>query len=51
MMMHEPNRFTGLRGRLARDVPLAKYTSWRAGGPADVLYVPADRDDLSLIHI
>jgi len=47
MMMHEPNRFTGLRGRLARDVPLAKYTSWRAGGPADVLYVPADRDDLA----
>ena len=47
MMMHEPTRFTGLRGRLARDVPLAKYTSWRAGGPADVLYVPADRDDLA----
>ena len=47
MMMHEPIRFVGLRGRLARDVPLAKYTSWRAGGPADVLYMPADRDDLA----
>jgi UDP-N-acetylmuramate dehydrogenase len=47
MMMHEPARFTGLRGRLARDVPLARYTSWRTGGPADVLYVPADRDDLA----
>jgi len=47
MMMHEPIRFAGLRGRLARDVPLAKYTSWRAGGPADVLYMPADRDDLA----
>jgi UDP-N-acetylmuramate dehydrogenase len=47
MMMHEPTRFVGLRGRLARDVPLAKYTSWRAGGPADVLYLPADRDDLA----
>jgi UDP-N-acetylmuramate dehydrogenase len=47
MMMHEPARFTGLRGRLGRDVPLARYTSWRTGGPADVLYVPADRDDLA----
>jgi UDP-N-acetylmuramate dehydrogenase len=47
MMMHEPTRFSGLRGRLSRGVPLAKYTSWRAGGPADVLYVPADRDDLA----
>jgi UDP-N-acetylenolpyruvoylglucosamine reductase len=48
MMMHEPIRFNGLRGRLARDVPLARYTSWRAGGPADVLYMPADRDDLAM---
>jgi UDP-N-acetylmuramate dehydrogenase len=47
MMMNEPTRFVGLRGRLARDVPLAKYTSWRAGGPADMLYLPADRDDLA----
>jgi UDP-N-acetylmuramate dehydrogenase len=47
MMMHEPARFTGLRGRLARNVPLARYTSWRTGGPADMLYLPADRDDLA----
>lgn len=47
MMMTEPTRFAGLRGRLAHDVPLAKYTSWRAGGPADTLYLPADRDDLA----
>jgi len=47
MIMHEPVRFTGLRGRLARHAPLAKHTSWRAGGPADTLYVPADRDDLA----
>ena len=45
--MHEPIRFTGLRGTLARHAPLAKHTSWRAGGPADTLYVPADRDDLA----
>jgi UDP-N-acetylmuramate dehydrogenase len=36
-----------LRGTLTRDAPLAKYTSWRAGGTADILYVPADRDDLA----
>ena len=32
MMMHEPLHFTGLRGTLTRNAPLAKYTSWRAGG-------------------
>lgn len=47
MMMHEPRHFTGLRGKLAHDAPLARYTSWRAGGPADTLYLPADRDDLA----
>ena len=35
-----------LQGRLERDVPLARYTSWRVGGPADRLYLPADRVDL-----
>jgi UDP-N-acetylmuramate dehydrogenase len=47
MMMHEPLRFAGLRGRLERDASVARYTSWRAGGCADVLYRPADRDDLA----
>jgi UDP-N-acetylmuramate dehydrogenase len=37
---------TGLRGELRRDEPLARYTSWRVGGPARCLYRPADRDDL-----
>jgi UDP-N-acetylenolpyruvoylglucosamine reductase len=40
--------YQGLRGRLTHDASLAKYTSWRAGGTADTLYVPADRDDLAL---
>jgi UDP-N-acetylmuramate dehydrogenase len=35
-----------LRGRLRRHVPLARYTSWRVGGPADFFYEPADLDDL-----
>lgn len=38
----------GLRGRLAHDAPLARYTSWRAGtGRCDILYLPAGRDDLA----
>ncbi len=47
MMMNEPLHFTGLRGTLARQAPLAKRTSWRAGGAADTLFLPADRDDLA----
>ena len=47
MMMTEPLRFTGLRGRLGRGEPLARHTSWRCGGKADLAYFPADRDDLA----
>jgi len=47
MNMSEPVHFTALRGILERDAPLARYTSWRAGGPADLLYRPAGRDDLA----
>jgi len=47
MMMGEPVHFSELRGTLSRNAPLAKHTSWRAGGAADTLYVPADRDDLA----
>jgi UDP-N-acetylmuramate dehydrogenase len=34
------------RGKLLRDEPMAKHTSWRLGGPADAYYVPADLADL-----
>jgi UDP-N-acetylmuramate dehydrogenase len=47
MMMNEPQKFTVLRGTLSRNVPLARFTTWRCGGPADRVYVPADRDDLA----
>ena len=47
MIMSEPQTFTVLRGTLSRNVSLARYTSWRCGGAADRLYVPADRDDLA----
>lgn len=35
-----------LRGRLLRNEPMARHTSWRVGGPADRYFEPADRDDL-----
>ncbi len=35
-----------MKGRLLSNEKLAKYTSWRAGGPADRLYIPFDRQDL-----
>src|SRR5436190_6663037 len=36
-----------LRGRLLKNEPLSRHTSWRVGGPADRLYLPADIDDLA----
>ncbi|MCP9453535.1 MAG: UDP-N-acetylmuramate dehydrogenase [Nitrospira sp.] len=36
----------GLKGRVQFDVPLRAYTSFRVGGPADVLVEPADVNDL-----
>src|SRR5262249_19763095 len=47
MMMTEPLAFAGLRGSLEHNAPLARYTSWRVGGPADLLHMPADRDDFA----
>ena len=47
MIMHEPRQFIGLRGELRRDEPMAKHTSWRCGGSADLAYVPKDRNDLA----
>lgn len=35
------------RGQLLKNEPLSQYTSWRTGGPADLLFIPADLDDLS----
>ena len=37
-----------LQGRVLFNEPLAQYTSWRVGGPADVLFKPANREDLAL---
>ncbi|BBA36576.1 UDP-N-acetylenolpyruvoylglucosamine reductase [Methylocaldum marinum] len=38
----------GLRGEMRYDEPLANYTSWRVGGPADRFYLPADAADMVL---
>tara|TARA_X000000950_G_scaffold289488_1_gene414111 strand:+ start:18851 stop:19792 length:942 start_codon:yes stop_codon:yes gene_type:complete len=35
-----------VRGKLIENAPLAPYTWFRVGGPADLLFLPADEDDL-----
>ena len=37
-----------LLGRLVHDAPMARYSSWRAGGHARVLFMPASAADLAL---
>ena len=41
-------RLPPVRGRLSADVPMAKVTWFRVGGPAEVVFRPADRDDLAV---
>ena len=36
----------GFRGEIREEEPLAPYTTWRIGGPAEVLATPAGRDDV-----
>src|SRR5690554_4433828 len=36
-----------VRGKLMRNEPLGPYTWFRVGGAADVLFIPADADDLA----
>ncbi len=40
-------REQNLRGEWREREPLARYTSWQVGGPAERLYRPADVDDLA----
>jgi UDP-N-acetylmuramate dehydrogenase len=44
--MNATSQKSRLRGKMLRDEPMAKHTSWRLGGPADRYYVPADLADL-----
>src|SRR6266404_4670676 len=44
---HLIDRLTKPRGRLTADAPLGPQTWFRAGGPAEVLFRPADVEDLA----
>ena len=37
-----------IKGQLLKNAPLAKYTSWRVGGPAEQLFLPEDKHDIQL---
>ncbi len=41
------DRFAEIRGRITPDASMAKITWFRVGGPAELLFQPADEDDLS----
>jgi UDP-N-acetylmuramate dehydrogenase len=41
------SRMPALRGRLIANQPLAEFTWFRVGGPAQVLFMPDDEQDLS----
>lgn len=45
--MQIAERMPDLRGRVLPDEPLANVTWFRVGGPADVVFTPADEADLS----
>jgi len=40
--------FEGIRGGLRANESMARHTSWRVGGPADLYFVPEDVADLAL---
>src|SRR5512147_2492744 len=47
-MMHSLlERLPPVRGRYVENVPLAPITWFRVGGPAEVMFRPADADDLA----
>jgi len=40
-------RDLSVQGELRYNEPMSRHTSWRAGGPAEVFFIPASVDDLS----
>lgn len=44
-MLHQ--RLPAVRGRITPNAPIAQYTWFGVGGPAEVLFRPADPDDLA----
>ena len=45
------DRLPSTRGDLEADAPMARYTWFKVGGQADVLFQPADADDLALFLV
>ncbi len=45
--MADEIKFQGLRGELKANEPMSRHSSWRAGGPAQRFFAPADLEDLS----
>ena len=41
------DRLPAVRGRLLRDEPLGPFTWFRVGGPAELVFLPADEQDLA----
>ena len=41
------DRLPSVRGALTEDAPIARATWFRVGGPAEILFEPADQDDLA----
>jgi UDP-N-acetylmuramate dehydrogenase len=46
---HLIDRLPAVRGELRADEALSKYTWFKVGGPAEVLFRPADEEDLCLL--
>jgi UDP-N-acetylmuramate dehydrogenase len=45
--MNMADLFEALRGQLRRNAPMYQHTSWRVGGPAERVYIPADVRDFA----
>lgn len=43
-MAREPS----VAGEIRHNEPMSRHTSWRVGGPAEIFFVPADIEDLSI---
>lgn len=41
---------TALRGELRKNCPMARFCSWKVGGPAETLFMPADMDDMRAFY-
>ncbi len=41
---------TALRGEWRKNYPMARLSLWRVGGPAEMLFLPADLDDMRVFY-